>query len=98
KIIKDKLKNDYYRRNYNRDKDTMRIEWKETKQGMTISLPQVVGKYEEKGDEAVKDLVAHVTEALSIMNQDYPLNQMEKHIYPVIPSTSFLTETNEGKN
>src|SRR5699024_5378055 len=74
------------------------IEWKETKQGMTILLPQVVGKYEEKGDEDVKDLVAHVTEALSIMNQDYTLNQMEKHIYPVIRSTSFPTETKEGKN
>src|SRR5699024_3834598 len=39
-----------------------------------------------------------VTEALSIMNQDYTLNQMEKHIYPVIRSTSFPTETKEGKN
>lgn len=98
KLLEDKLKNDSYRISYNRDKDTMRIEWKETKQGITISLPQVVGKFEEKGDEAVQDLVAHVTEALSIMNQDYTLNQMEKHIYPVIRSTSFPTETKEGKS
>src|SRR5690625_7733737 len=93
KLLEDKLKNDSYRISDNRDKDTMRIEWKETKQGMTISLPQVGGKYEEKGDEEEKDLEAHGTEAISMMNQDYTLNQMEKQIYPIICANSFPTKT-----
>src|SRR5699024_10766539 len=98
KLLEDKLKNDSYSISYNRDKDTMRIEWKETKQGMTISLPQVVGKNEEKGDEAVKDLVAHVTEALSIMKLDYTMNQKEKHIDPVIRTHSDPIKTKEDKD
>lgn len=97
KLLENKLKDEAYRISYNRDNDTMRIEWKETKKGMTVSLPQVIGKYEEKGEEAVDDLVAHVEEALSIMNRDYTLQEMEKYIYPVIRSTSFQTETKDGE-
>jgi len=97
RILQERLKNDKYRTSYNRDKDTFRIEWKESKQGITISLPGVVGKYNERGDEAIDELEDHVTEALRIMNQDYQLTGMEKQIYPVIRSTSFPTETKSKK-
>lgn len=96
KILEDKLKNDQYRFSYNRDKSTFRVEWKETKKGITISLPQVIGNYEERGDAAVEDLLEHVNEVLSMMNREYTLNNMEKHIYPVIRSTSFPTKTKGG--
>lgn len=97
KILEEKLSSDAYRTSYNRDNDTFRIEWKDTKEGITVSLPQVIGKYEEKGDEAITELVAHLKEALSIMNRAYTLQEMEKHIYPVIRSTSFPTETKNEK-
>jgi len=93
RILDERLKNDKYRTSYNRDKDTFRIEWKESKQGMTISLPSIIAKYNERGEEALDEIEEHVTEALRIMNQDYELKGMEKQIYPVIRSTSFPTET-----
>src|SRR5699024_2380521 len=68
----------------------------ESKQGVTITLPNVVAKYNERGEKAVDDLVEHITESLKIMNQTYELKGMEKHIFPVIRSTSFPTKTNAG--
>ncbi|HLR79038.1 MAG TPA: DUF1444 domain-containing protein [Bacillota bacterium] len=96
KILEEKLTHPDYRTSYNRDQDTFRIEWKESKQGVTITLPNVVAKYNERGEKAVDDLVEHITESLKIMNQTYELKGMEKHIFPVIRSTSFPTKTNAG--
>src|SRR5699024_7820323 len=97
KILQDRLANDNYNTSYNRDKDTFRIEWKGTKQGMTITLPNVVSKYNERGEEAIDDLEEHVQEAMRIMHEDHYLSGMEKNIFPVIRATSFTTETNSGK-
>ncbi|WP_099158807.1 DUF1444 domain-containing protein [Virgibacillus ndiopensis] len=96
KILEEKLENPNYRISYNRDKDTLRIEWKETKQGMSVTLPNVVAKYNQRGEEAIDELVDHVLEALRIMNKDHQLTGMEKHIYPVIRATSFATRTKAG--
>lgn len=95
-MIEDRLQNPDYNTSYNRDRDTFRVEWKTTKKGMSITLPNVVGKYNERGDEAVDELVDHITEALRIMNEDHQLTGMEKNIYPVIRATSFPTETKAG--
>lgn len=96
KIIDERLSNSEYSTSYNRDKDTYRVEWKSTKKGMSITLPNVVAKYNERGDAAVDELVEHVIEALRIMNEDHQLTGMEKQIYPVIRATSFPTETKAG--
>src|SRR5699024_5064537 len=96
KILEDRLKDPAYRNSYKRDNDVFRIEWKESKQGMSIRLPQLVAKYNERGDAAIDELVSHVQEALKIMNEEHQLTGMEKHIYPVIRSTSFPIEKKDG--
>ncbi|OZU89680.1 DUF1444 domain-containing protein [Virgibacillus indicus] len=96
KILEDRLANENYRTSFNRDKDTFRIEWKESKQGITITLPNVVAKYNQRGEVAIDELIDHITEALRIMNKEYNLTGMEKNIYPVIRATSFPTETKSG--
>lgn len=93
KLLEERLANPDYQTSYNRDKDTLRIEWKDTKQGVTITLPNVVGKYNERGNQAVDDIVDHITESLRMMHQNYELTGMEKSIFPVIRATSFPTET-----
>src|SRR5699024_2638460 len=80
----------------NRDQDTYRIEWKDSHKGMSIKLPTVIAKYNERGEVALEELVEHVSEALKIMNIHHTLDGMEKYIYPVIRSTSFPIETKEG--
>src|SRR5699024_8343751 len=88
KKVEERLKNPAYRTSYNRDNNVFRIEWKESKQGMSMRLPQLVAKYNERGDAEIDELVSHVQEALKIMNEEHQLTGMEKHIYPVIRSTS----------
>ncbi|GAB4074955.1 DUF1444 domain-containing protein [Barrientosiimonas marina] len=96
KLLDDRLGSDAFKTSYNRDQDTYRIEWKDTGQGITITLPNVISKYNERGDSAIDDLEAHVTEALRIMNENHQLSGKEQQIYPVIRATSFPTETKNG--
>lgn len=97
RILEERLNNPKYRTSYNRDKDEFRVEWEESKQGMTIKLANVVVKYNQRGEIALDELEAHIHEALRIMNEEHDLTGKEKHIYPVIRSTSFPTETNAGE-
>lgn len=97
RILEERLSNPAYRTSYQRDKDQFRIEWKETKKGISVKLPQVIAKYNTKGEAAIDELVSHIEEALKIMNETHHLKGMEKHIYPVIRSTSFPTKANDGK-
>jgi uncharacterized protein YtpQ (UPF0354 family) len=96
-ILKERFSNENYRTSYNRDKDTFRVEWKDSKQGITITLPNVVSKYDERGKVAIDDLTEHVEEALRIMNEEHHLSGKEKNIFPVIRATSFPTETKSGE-
>lgn len=98
KILEERLSNPKYRTSFNRKDDTFRIEWEESKQGLTIKLPSVIAKYNQRGDVAIDELVNHIAEALRIMNIEHDLAGMEKQIYPVIRSTSFPTKTKAGKN
>lgn len=98
RILEKRLASPKYRTSFNRDKDTFRIELKETKEGITVRLPSVIAKYNERGDEAIDELEAHLTEALRIMSEKHDLKGKEKYIYPVIRATSFPVETKSGKN
>lgn len=97
KILEKKLQSPEYRTSYNRDKDQFRIEWKESKKGINVKLPNVIAKYNERGEEAIDELVDHLAEALKIMNADHHLTGMEKNIFPVIRATSFPTKMKNDK-
>ncbi|WP_335871369.1 DUF1444 domain-containing protein [Bacillus sp. 2205SS5-2] len=95
-LLIEKLSNADRLISYDREKDTLRIENKETKKGITISLPGVVGRYNEKKEKAVEEMVYYVNEALEVMGKDVTLNEKEKNIFPVIRSTSFPKNSSEG--
>ncbi|AEH46841.1 DUF1444 domain-containing protein [Parageobacillus thermoglucosidasius] len=94
--IKKKLARNDWTFQFDRKKDTLRIEDKKTKKGVTISLPGVIAKWHEQKDEAVDEIVYYVEQALNTMHENHTLSGKEKDIYPVIRSTSFPTETKEG--
>ena len=96
-ILKERLSNEDYRFKFNRKEDTLRIEWKDTKEGMTVTLPSLIAKYDVRGEDAIDEVVEHITEALRMMRQEVDLTGKEKHIFPVIRSTSFPTETKAEK-
>lgn len=98
RILEERLAHPNYRTSYNREKDTFRVEWKDSLKGITITLPNVIAKYNQRGEEVLEELESHLKEALKIMNEEHQLTGMEKHIYPVIRSTSFPTKTKAGTN
>jgi len=97
KKLEDRLHHQDWKTTYNRDKDTFRIEWRDSGEGITITLPNVISKYESRGEEAIDELEDHVQEALKVMNETHDLSGKEQQIFPVIRAASFPTETENGK-
>ncbi|GIO28826.1 DUF1444 domain-containing protein [Ornithinibacillus bavariensis] len=96
RLLKDRLIHPDYHTEYNRENGTFRVEWKNSKQGVTIKLSNIISKYSIRGEEAIDELIEHIDESLKIMNQSYQLEGKEKNIFPVIRSTSFPTKSNAG--
>ncbi|MCH1625349.1 DUF1444 domain-containing protein [Fredinandcohnia quinoae] len=97
KIIEDKLSRSDWQFTFDREKDTLRVEDKSTKKGITILLPGIVAKYEAEGSKSVDEVIYYIEESLTVMNKPQELSGKEKNIFPVIRSTSFPTEASDGK-
>ncbi|MEI5908832.1 DUF1444 domain-containing protein [Bacillus spongiae] len=95
-LLQERLNKENRKITFDREKDTLRIENEQTGKGISISLPGVVGRYNEKKDVAIDEIAYYVEEALKVMGKDVTLNKKERSIYPVIRSTSFPKESSEG--
>ncbi len=94
--LKSQLSHSNWQFHFDREKDTLRIEDTETKKGVTLSLPGIIAKWETSEQKAIDEVVYYVKEALIAMNNEQEITGKEKSIFPVIRSTSFPTESNEG--
>lgn len=94
RLLEERVASPSIHTSFNHKNDTYRIEWKHSKQGITITLPNVITKYNEHGMEAVDEMTEHILESLRIMDETYELAGMEDRIYPVIRATSFPEKTN----
>lgn len=81
---------------YDKKNDQLRIVNEETGKGITISLPGIVGKWEEQKEKAIDSVVYYVEEGLQAMVEPLKLDGHEKRIFPVIRSTSFPTSSQEN--
>lgn len=81
---------------YDRNKDILRIESSTTNKGITISLPGIISKWYSEKEKAIDAVVYYVEEGLRAMEDTVELKDHENKIYPVIRSTSFPTEAEEG--
>ncbi|MGD7054573.1 DUF1444 domain-containing protein [Sutcliffiella horikoshii] len=96
RLLEEKLSHPNWVFTYDREKESLRVEDKETKKGISISLQGVLSKYEQTNDiNAIEEYVYYVKEALTSMKMPVQLNGAERHIYPVIRSTSFPTTSND---
>jgi uncharacterized protein YtpQ (UPF0354 family) len=82
---------------YNKEKDTLRVEHMETGKGVTVSLPGIIAKWEEQKEAAIDEVVYYIEQSLQVMNETHSLTGKENQIFPVIRSTSFPTESKDGK-
>lgn len=81
---------------YDREKENLRIENEKTGRGIDIALPGIVAKWHEQKEKAIEEVVYYVEEALKVMGMEQFAAGQEKQIYPVIRSTSFPLESEEG--
>lgn len=95
-MLKEKLQQTQWSFEFDRKKDMLRVEDAVTKKGVTLSLPGIIAKWETSKEKAIDEVVYYVEEALTVMNEKQELTGKEKSVFPVIRSTSFPTETNEG--
>ncbi|ETI70436.1 DUF1444 domain-containing protein [Neobacillus vireti] len=81
---------------YDREKDQLRIESELVGKGITISLPGIVAKWHVNKDNAIDEIVYYVEEGLRAMEEPIQLTDHERKIFPIIRSTSFPSEAEEG--
>ncbi|WP_026092522.1 DUF1444 domain-containing protein [Calidifontibacillus oryziterrae] len=96
-ILVERLQRERWNIVYDHTNFQLRIESKVSGKGITISLPPIISKWEEKKEKAIDEVVYNVEEALKAMEEPQKLGGKEKHIFPVLRSTSFPTETKDGK-
>lgn len=80
---------------FDKKKDELRIENKQTGKGITISLPGIIAKWELQKEKAIEEVVYYVEEGLQAMDGELQLSGAEKNIFPVIRSTSFPLESED---
>lgn len=99
--VKRKLEKRFDRENWNfiydQKENSLRIEDKRSKLGITLSLSGLIHKWELDKDDHFEELAEYIEEAIRAMLSKQQLHGKEKHIFPVIRSTSFPTETKSGK-
>lgn len=95
-MLKEKLNKPEWQFNYDREKDTLRVEDSQSNKGVTLTLPRIIAKWENTKEQAIDEVVYYVKEALTVMNEEQEITGKERSVYPVIRSTSFPSESNEG--
>ncbi|NEU29980.1 DUF1444 domain-containing protein [bacterium LRH843] len=97
KEIEQKLDRDGWSISYDHKESTLRIVDNELKKGVTLALKPLLAKWERKEYTSVDEAIRYVEVGLHSMKQKLQLAGNEKNIFPVIRSTSFPEETNDGK-
>lgn len=96
-LIKQRMKAPELTYHYDREKETVRIELEKLGKGMTLSLSPIAAKAETRGDAAIDEVVYTIKETFEAMKMEAEGKLPESvQIFPVIRSTSFPTESNEG--
>ncbi|MER2090937.1 MAG: DUF1444 domain-containing protein [Sporosarcina sp.] len=96
-VLKEHLPSEHFQWRFDRKTDKVRLEHSVLKKGMDISLPEIIVKYEQKKDAAIKEIVYTINETFKAMEKEQSVGfAADTVIYPVIRSTSFPKESSAG--
>ncbi|CEG23296.1 hypothetical protein BN1080_02247 [Planococcus massiliensis] len=96
-ILRERMPNPQLNWRFDREKNMLHINHETLKKGTSISLPQVINRYEAKGEPAIEEIVYIITETFEAMEKELKGElKSTEHIFPVIRSTSFPKESKEG--
>jgi uncharacterized protein YtpQ (UPF0354 family) len=96
KILEKSLANNEREITFSREDETLRITDKHTGKGVTLSLGGLSAKWEKEKDRLIDELIYYVEEGLKAAYQSSGDDVLSR-IFPVIRSTSFPIETQEGE-
>lgn len=95
--LKQRLQEERFDWQFDKKADSLRIVHKELGNGIVISLPEILAKYEQKKGRAIEEVVYTVNETFSAMEREQAQGFAGRQtIYPVIRSTSFPRESTAG--
>ncbi|MGG3572705.1 DUF1444 domain-containing protein [Bacillus gobiensis] len=97
RLLKERLQSENLSFHFDRDKDTLRVEDTLSGKGITLDLPPIIAKWEQKKEQAIEEVLYYVREALSAMKgEGQEITGKESKVFPVIRSTSFPTQSSKG--
>lgn len=67
---------------YDREKDQLRIESKESGKGITVALPGIIAKWHIQKEKAIDEVVYYIEEGLHAMEDAVQLTDHEKKSSP----------------
>lgn len=94
-MLKQRISNENRTFTFDSKKDQVRIESKVTGKGVTVSLPEIIAKWETQKEKAVDEIVYYIEHGLGAIEKDGQIEGKEKKLIPVIRSTSFPQQSNE---
>ncbi|EUJ32868.1 hypothetical protein MFLO_06254 [Listeria floridensis FSL S10-1187] len=80
---------------FNREKDQLTV--RENGGQITLSLPQIIARYEEEGENAVTKISYYVNEGLRASSAKPNLSKSLSAVFPVIRASSFPKQTKAGE-
>jgi len=96
-ILKERLPSEHFEWNVDKKTDNVRLEHVVLNKGMDISLPRILGKYQDKKEAAIDEIVYVIDETFKAMEREQSEGfKGDQVIYPVIRSTSFPEKTSAG--
>lgn len=95
--IEANLNNEHWVSSYDPNSESLKIIDKRFNKGVTIQLSLLTKKFKEDKEKALTDIMHYITEGLGLLSKKIRLQGNEKNIFPVIRSTSFPIETEDGR-
>lgn len=97
--LQQNLSDEHFTWEHDKKTDKIRLNHTKLNKGMEISLPEILAKYETKKDKAIDEVVYTISQTFAAMEKEKAgLTEFNQQVYPVIRSTSFPLQSNEGSN
>lgn len=95
--LKSRLGMDRFDFKFDKEKDILRLDHKTLNRGMDISLPEIIAKFQTMKEKAIEEVVYTIEQTFSAMEKEQNEGFHDlSSVYPVIRSTSFPLQSNEG--
>ncbi|GEB75744.1 DUF1444 family protein [Sporolactobacillus inulinus] len=97
KLVEQRLQSDETTIHFDDKSEQLRVELIKSGKGVTLSLPELLQHYHEKGEPALDQALVTIERGLKAMSVSPHLKGKEKRIFPVLRSASFPEKTKDGR-